>query len=105
MHRIAPQANTRESNALLPLKPKFGQRIRVRVGKPVDISDLIADFEAKHGARRRIARVDATGTVVDWQGSTPEERALYSAIALRVQAALLELEADAKEADFMPLQE
>jgi len=103
MHRLAPQANTRESNALVaPLKPTFGQRIRVRVGEPVDISDLLADFEAQRGARRRLASVDATGTVVGWQGSTPEERALYSAIALRVQAALLELEADAKD-DFVPL--
>lgn len=107
--------------------PRSGHRVTARVGPAVDFQDLIEDHARRHGPLRKLAVPPAcmgleggeegedgegggrkgcgdesvilpAGEVGDemWK-STPEERALYSKIARRIEDALLELEAAARQ--------
>jgi len=97
MHEVMPQMNLPDDNALKHAVPRAGCRVRVVVGDPVRFDDLIADFERRHGPRR-CARVDRdSDRFTDWDGSTPEELALYSAITRRIQGALEALEREHAE--------
>ena len=93
MSDIMPQVNLPHDNSLATRFPRVGQRVRVIVGRPIDISDLIADFEAKHGPRRVVSvSPHEDEGMTGWDGSAPHELQLYSAIARRVENALVELE-------------
>jgi len=99
MDKVKPQRNTPESNGLLDpwyIPGRVGNEIRVFVGPPIDVADLIQEYEKKHG-KRRIARVREDNSFVDWEGSTEAERELHSRITKRVEEALLKLEEEALE--------
>lgn len=94
MQAIRPHKNLPNDNSYVdPWYIGTGKDIRVKFGRPIQIDDLILEYENKIGKQRRIARIDAeTEKMVDWSGSTEEERQLYSKITKRVEDALVQLE-------------
>ena len=96
MQDVMPQRNLPDDNALKHVAPRVGKRVRVVVGDPVDVSDLIAEYEKKHGPRRLASAVVDSVTNTErfqgWEGSTAPELELYSAITRRIQHALEALE-------------
>ncbi|CAM9263716.1 unnamed protein product, partial [Phaeothamnion confervicola] len=107
---------------VLNTAPGCGKDITVRVGRPVEVRDLVEAYEQEHGPLRKYhARAVADGTVgvgcsnsdsgdgsgsscvkegdENWRriwASTLQERQLYSAIARRIEIALAELETEAR---------
>jgi len=88
MHRILPQFPANPKKQALP--PKTGNKIRVRVGEPIDVSDLIE----KHRGGREEARKELG--VTDGWTTTEADEALYAEVTERVEAALVAL---AKQVD------
>ncbi|KAJ1491518.1 hypothetical protein T484DRAFT_1933304 [Baffinella frigidus] len=98
MHLVYPNRNewvpdgkggTRFDNAIKHPLPRSGQKVSVLVGQPVEVEDLLIAHESLHGPLWKVSSGAASQS--RWR-SAPEERALYSAIARRVQEALLKLE-------------
>lgn len=88
MHRVLPQVPGTKKQ-LMP--PKIGNTVRVRVGEPIEVQDLLDEWRAK----RKEAR-EAEGITDSWTTTKVDEQ-LYDAIVLRVEAALTKL---SQEVDF-----
>ena len=100
MDKVKPQVNLPDSNQLIDpwyIPARTGHKIRVFVGPPIEIDDLINMYEEKIKRKRRIAWISNNNEFVDWDGSTKEEYQLYSDITRRVETALLKLENEARD--------
>lgn len=87
MHRVLPQFPNSKKQSM---PPKIGNTIRIRVGEPIDMSDLLSEHkEAREAERVKLG-------ITDGWTSTPADQILYDKITERVEAALLNL---AKEVD------
>lgn len=87
MHRVLPQFPNSKKQSM---PPKIGNTIRIRVGEPIDMSDLLKEYkESREQARQRQG-------ITDGWTSTEADQELYDKITKRVEAALLDL---AKEVD------
>ncbi|CAM9731625.1 unnamed protein product [Ascophyllum nodosum] len=86
---------------VLPGQPNyFNNDITLRVGDPIDVSDLIAKHESEHGPLWKYSASVTKGGADDeasWKSCSPVNRRLYSAITLRIEEALLALEAEARK--------
>jgi monolysocardiolipin acyltransferase len=100
MEKVKPQKNLPDTNGLVDpwyIPGRIGNQIRVFVGPPVEVDDLIKEYEKKTGKKRRIARIMENNEFQNWDSSTEEEFELYSKITKRVEDALLKLEIEARE--------
>ena len=99
MHRIKPQHNLPDNNLVIDPwhKIRTGEKIIVVFGPPISIEDLLAEYEAKIGKQRRLAHIASDNSFLDWDGTDEDEKSLYSKVTKRIEGALLELEAQARE--------
>jgi hypothetical protein len=98
MHQLLPQHNTSDDNSVIhPTWVYSGNEVFVRAGKPIDFSDLLADYEREHGALRKLELSPDGKRLGNWGASSDAERELYARITRRVESALLELERQASE--------
>lgn len=96
MEQVKPQDGTKAKALVDPwyVFGRTGKRIRVLVGEPVYVQDLLDEFQHV----RRVAEVDPlTGEFRNWDGFSQAESDLYNRITRRVEAALLELEREARK--------
>lgn len=103
MDLIKPQHNYVDHNSLVDpwyLPGRIGKRVRVVFGDPIDIQDLIDEYEKKLKRPRRIAYVNDNNEFTNWDGSTKDEFELYSKITKRVEDALVKLESDLKNGKY-----
>ena len=82
MHRVLPQVPNSRAQAF---PPKTGNTLRVRVGQPIPVGDLLAEYRE----RRQQARA-AEGITDTWTTTAADEE-LYDKLTERVEAALLAL--------------
>lgn len=79
----------------------FGHKVTVRFGKELCFDDLIEEHENKFGPLRKYAasagKDEQRGDFHKYWDSLPHEYALYHKIALRIEDALQQLNAESKE--------
>lgn len=93
---------------ILHVVPRVGHTVTARAGAAIRFDDLLEEHVRLHGPLRKLALSgggggENTGVLARGAGgdilwrSTREERLLYSRIAIRVEQALLDLEAETRQ--------
>jgi hypothetical protein len=82
MHRVLPQVPG-SKRQLMP--PKIGNTLRMRVGEPIEVQDLIDGWREKRAAAR------AAEGITDGWTTTEVDEELYDLITARVETALVKL--------------
>ena len=82
MHRVLPQLPNSRAQAF---PPKTGNTLRIRVGEPIPVGDLLEEYRERRDAARK-----AEGITDGWTTTEVDEE-LYDKLTLRVEAALSEL--------------
>jgi monolysocardiolipin acyltransferase len=76
------------TNKILSPIPRMGKKIRVRVGAPIDMRDLLVEYADGAG------KIDA----IDWNAApTPSQAKLYSKITARIEDRLMKMKAELLE--------
>jgi monolysocardiolipin acyltransferase len=95
MHQLLPQHNTADDNSVIrPAWVHSGNEVFVSAGKPIDFTDLLADYEAHHGRLRKLELSPDGKRMTNWGPSSADERELYARITRRVEKVLLEMECE-----------
>ena len=99
--------HSKANNRLISAVPSYGQTVSIKVGRPVEVDDLLHEFWTLH--RHEYCSEGAGGSNVcpatlshalmrDWERQpTAAEAELYSAITARVHESLLGLERELRE--------
>jgi len=82
MHRVLPQVPNSRAQSF---PPKTGNTLRIRIGEPIPVGDLLKEYRERREAARK------TEGITDGWTTTAVDEELYEKLTQRVESALLEL--------------
>jgi len=82
MHRVLPQVPNSRAQSF---PPKTGNTLRIRIGEPIPVGDLLKEYRERREAARK------TEGIADGWTTTAVDEELYEKLTQRVETALTEL--------------